>query len=105
MSWGCPAKSGTRSKPAKSPCRQRNARRCRTNLSPLTSRAARPSNTCGTNASMALHLNLLHEEIFEQRQRQRDPLKIGMMVLGALGALMFAYYLLNAYKALEIRNR
>jgi len=54
---------------------------------------------------MALHLNLLHEEIFEQRQRQRDPLKIGMMVLGALGALMLAYYLWNAYKVLEIRTR
>jgi hypothetical protein len=54
---------------------------------------------------MALHLNLLHEEIFEQRQRQRDPLKIGMMVLGALGALMLLYYLWNAYKVLEIRNR
>jgi hypothetical protein len=54
---------------------------------------------------MALHLNLLHEEILEQRQRQRDPLKIGMMVLGALGALMLAYYLWNAYKVLEIRNR
>jgi hypothetical protein len=54
---------------------------------------------------MALHLNLLHEEIFEQRQRQRDPLKIGMMVLGVLGALMLAYYLWNAYKVLEIRTR
>jgi hypothetical protein len=54
---------------------------------------------------MALHLNLLHEEIYEQRQRQRDPLKIGMMVLGALGALMLLYYLWNAYKVLEIRNR
>jgi len=54
---------------------------------------------------MALHLNLLHEEILEQRQRQRDPLKIGIMVLGALGALMLAYYLWNAYKVLEIRNR
>jgi hypothetical protein len=54
---------------------------------------------------MALHLNLLHEEILEQRQRQRDPLKIGMMVLGALGALMILYYLWHAYKALEIRNR
>ena len=54
---------------------------------------------------MALHLNLLHEEIFEQRQRQRDPLKIGIRVLIALGALMVAYYLLNAYKVLEIRNR
>ena len=54
---------------------------------------------------MALHLNLLHEEILEQRQRQRDPLKIGMMVLGALGALMLLYYLWNAYKVLEIRTR
>ena len=54
---------------------------------------------------MALHLNLLHEEILEQRQRQRDPLKIGMMVLAALGAWMLAYYLWNAYKVLEIRNQ
>jgi hypothetical protein len=54
---------------------------------------------------MALHLNLLHEEILQQRQRQRDPLKIGMMVLGALGAVMLVYYLWNAYKVLEIRNR
>lgn len=54
---------------------------------------------------MALHLNLLHEEFLEQRQRQRDPLKIGMMVLGGLGALMFLYYMWNAYKTLEIRSR
>jgi hypothetical protein len=54
---------------------------------------------------MALHLNLLHEEIREQRQRQRDPLKIGMMVLGTLGALMFLYYIWNAYQTLGIRNQ
>src|SRR3954464_14501794 len=54
---------------------------------------------------MALHLNLLHEEILQQRRRQRDPLKIGMMVLGALGSGMLAYYMWNAYKVLEIRNR
>ena len=54
---------------------------------------------------MALHLNLLHEEFQEQRQRQRDPLKIGMMVLGGLGALMFLYYMWNAYQTLGIRNR
>ena len=54
---------------------------------------------------MALHLNLLHEEILEQRQRQRDPLKIGILVLCMLGALMLAYYMWNAYKVLEIRNR
>ncbi len=54
---------------------------------------------------MALHLNLLHEEILQQRQRQRDPLKIGMMVLGVLGSLMLAYYMWKAYKTLEIRTR
>jgi hypothetical protein len=54
---------------------------------------------------MPLHLNLLHEEIFEQRQRQRDPLKIGMMVLGGLGALLFLYYMWNAYRTLEIKSR
>ena len=54
---------------------------------------------------MALHLNLLHEEFLEQRQRQRDPLKIGTMVLIALGAVMVVYYMWNAYKTLEIRNR
>ena len=54
---------------------------------------------------MALHLNLLHEEILQQRQRQRDPLKIGLMVIAGLGALMLLYYLWNAYKVLDIRNR
>ena len=54
---------------------------------------------------MALHLNLLHEEFLEQRQRQRDPLKIGMMVLGALGTLMILYYMWIAYQTLGIRNQ
>ena len=31
---------------------------------------------------MALNLNLLHEQILEQRQRQRDPLKLGMIFVG-----------------------
>jgi hypothetical protein len=54
---------------------------------------------------MALHLNLLHEEILEHRQRQRDPLKIGIMVLIALGGLLFVYYMFNAYRTLEIKTR
>jgi hypothetical protein len=54
---------------------------------------------------MALHLNLLHEEIQEQRQRQRDPLKIGMMVLAGIGALLFLYYGWNAYRTLAIKGR
>ncbi len=53
---------------------------------------------------MAIHLNLLHEEIQEQRQRQRDPLKIGMIILGGFGALLFLYYLWNAYQTLEIKS-
>lgn len=54
---------------------------------------------------MALQLNLLHEEILERRQRQRDPLKIGVMVLIALGVILFLYYMFSAYRTLEIRSR
>jgi Tfp pilus assembly protein PilN len=54
---------------------------------------------------MGLHLNLLHEEILEQRQRQRDPLKIGMLVLAGCGALLFLYYAWNAYRTIEIKTR
>src|SRR5260370_33716993 len=54
---------------------------------------------------MALHLNLLHEEISEQRQRQRDPLKIGMLVLCSCGALLFLYYAWNADQTLEIKTK
>lgn len=54
---------------------------------------------------MALHLNLLHEQIAEQRQRQRDPLKIGLMVLGALGAIMLLFYMMKAYQTLAIKSQ
>ena len=54
---------------------------------------------------MALHLNLLHEQIAEQRQRQRDPLKIGMMVLGAVAVLMLAFYMWKAYQTLGVKSR
>lgn len=54
---------------------------------------------------MALHLNLLHEEIAEQRQRQRDPLKIGLMVLLLLGVLMAMFYMWKGYQTLGMKNR
>src|SRR5947207_6251982 len=54
---------------------------------------------------MALHLNLLHEEILEQRQRKRDPLKIGIIVLVSCGALLFLYYTWNAYQTFEIKAK
>lgn len=54
---------------------------------------------------MALQLNLLHEEFFEQRQRQRDPLKLGMIALGVFGAILFLYYMWNAYQTIELKSR
>lgn len=54
---------------------------------------------------MPLQLNLLHEEIAEQRQRQRDPLKIGMYVLAGCGAILFLYYAWNAYQTLKIKSK
>ena len=54
---------------------------------------------------MALNLNLLHEQISEQRQRQRDPLKLGMIFIGAIAALLFVNYLWNGYKALQTKHR
>src|SRR5437868_15341189 len=54
---------------------------------------------------MALHLNLLHEEILEQRQRQRDPLKIGMLVLSSCGTLLFLYYAWIGYRIFEIKAK
>lgn len=54
---------------------------------------------------MALELNLLHEELAEQRQRQRDPLKIGTLVLVALTVLMVVFYMWKGYQTLEVKGR
>ena len=54
---------------------------------------------------MALHLNLLHEEITEHRQRQRDPLKLGILALSVIGALMAMFYMWKAYQTLDIRRQ
>ena len=53
---------------------------------------------------MALQLNLFHEEISQQRQRQRDPLKLGVIALIAFGAILFLYYGWNAYQTLHIKS-
>jgi hypothetical protein len=54
---------------------------------------------------MALQLNLLHEEIAETRQRQRDPLKIGMLALIGLGTVMVVFYMWKGYQTLEVKSR
>ncbi len=54
---------------------------------------------------MALQLNLLHEKISEERQRKRDPLKLGIMALSGFGLLFFLYYGWNAYETIQIRSQ
>lgn len=54
---------------------------------------------------MALQLNLLHEEIAQHRQRQRDPLKIGVFALVGLGTLMALFYMWKGYQTLEVKGR
>lgn len=54
---------------------------------------------------MALQLNLLHEQFSEQRQRQRDPLKLGIYALVGFGAILFLWYGWNAYRTIQIRSQ
>jgi len=54
---------------------------------------------------MALQLNLLHEEFTEERQRKRDPLKLGIMGLIGIGAIFFVYYGWNAYETIQIKSQ
>jgi len=50
---------------------------------------------------MPLQLNLLHEEILEQRQRQRDPLKLSLYAGIGLAALLLLNYLWIGYRVLD----
>ncbi len=43
---------------------------------------------------MALSINLLHEKHRLERQRQRDPLKLGVYILAGIVACFLAYYLM-----------
>jgi hypothetical protein len=54
---------------------------------------------------MALQLNLLHEAITQERQRKRDPLKLGIIALSCFGAILFLYYGWNAYRTIQIKSR
>jgi hypothetical protein len=52
---------------------------------------------------MPLQLNLLHEEISQERQRKRDPLKLSMYVAAGLAGLLALNYLWCAYRTLSIK--
>lgn len=54
---------------------------------------------------MALQLNLLHEEITQERERKRDPLKLGIIALSSIGVLLFLYYGWNAYQTIQIKSQ
>src|SRR5256714_11480906 len=53
---------------------------------------------------MPLQLNLLHEEILEHRQRQRDPLKLSIYAGIGLAALLLLNYLWTGYRVLESKR-
>jgi hypothetical protein len=53
---------------------------------------------------MPLQLNLLHEEIAEQRQRKRDPLKLTMYAGIGIAALFILNYLWTGYRVLAIKG-
>lgn len=54
---------------------------------------------------MPLQLNLLHEEISEQRQRQRDPLKISVLLAIAITAVLVLNYLWGGYQLLGLKAK
>ena len=54
---------------------------------------------------MALQLNLLHEEFTKERQRKRDPLKLGVIAMITFGAVFLLYYGWNAYETIHIRSQ
>ncbi len=51
---------------------------------------------------MAISINLLHEKHAQERQRQRDPLKLGVYVLGGIIACFLFYYLFAWFSAQRI---
>ena len=53
---------------------------------------------------MPLQLNLLHEEFTEERQRKRDPLKLGLKGLAVAGAIMVLFYMFKAYETLSAKK-
>ena len=53
---------------------------------------------------MPLQINLLHEEILQQRQRQRDPLKLSLYAAIGLGALLVLNYLWTGYRVLDAKS-
>src|SRR5688500_19027591 len=54
-----------------------------------------PRGSCCTRRAkkrMAIHINFLHEQKTQQKQAERDPLKLGMLVILVIGMLMGAFY-------------
>ena len=53
---------------------------------------------------MPLTINLLHEEQALNKQRKRDPLKLGLYALGGVAALFVAYYAYRLIGSSEISS-
>lgn len=53
---------------------------------------------------MPLTINLLHEEQYLLKQRQRDPLKLGLYALAGVAALFVLYYVVRAAQSSAITS-
>ena len=53
---------------------------------------------------MPLTINLLHEEQFLLKQRQRDPLKLGIYALAGVAALFLLYYLVRVAQSSALHS-
>jgi Tfp pilus assembly protein PilN len=53
---------------------------------------------------VAISINLLHEKHKLERQRQRDPLKLGAYLLGGIIACFLAYYLFSWFSVQRVFN-
>ena len=54
---------------------------------------------------MPLQLNLLHEEFLQQRQRQRDPLKLTAYFGAGIAVLLACNYLWTGYRVIALKSR
>ncbi len=54
---------------------------------------------------MALSLNLLHEQQKRERQRQLDPLKLGIYLICGIVACFVAYYLFSWFSAQSVLSK
>lgn len=54
---------------------------------------------------MALELNFFHEQLQLQKQRNRDPFKLGMLVLLVVAIVLLVFYFIRAEQVYSLRRQ